>query len=161
VNIQFTSATTYSINGSGSYTYTSGSPITVNGWSVAISGTPAVGDQFAVSANGANSSDNSNANLLAGLDSTNLLNGGTTSLTQAVSQITSSVGSIASQADYALNARTAIDTQLTTQASTTSGVNLDEEAANMVKYQQAYQAASQIINIANETFQTLIAAVHT
>lgn len=160
VTIQFTSANTYSINGSGSYTYTSGQPISVNGWSMTLSGTPAVGDQFSVAANGPNSSDNSNANLLAGLESTNLLNGGTTSITQAVSQITSNVGSLASQADYALSARQSIDTQLNTQASTTSGVNLDEEAANMVKYQQAYQAASQIINIANETFQTLIAAVH-
>ncbi len=159
VTIQFTSANTYSINGSGSYTYTSGSPITVNGWSMNISGTPAAGDSFNVTANGPNSSDNSNANVLAGLDSNGLLNGGTTSLTQAVSQLTSTVGSLASQADYALSARTSIDTQLNTQASTTSGVNLDEEAANMVKYQQAYQAASQIINVANETFQTLLSAV--
>lgn len=159
VTIQFTSATTYTINGSGSYAYTSGAPISMNGWSVSISGTPATGDAFTVASNTPNSSDNANANLLAGLDGVNLLNGGTTTLTQAVSQLTSSVGSTASQADYALNARTAINTRLTNQANSVSGVNLDEEAANMVRFQQAYEAASQIINVANQTFQSLLSAV--
>ncbi len=160
VTIQFTGANTYSINGTGSYAYTSGAPITVNGWQATLSGTPSAGDSFSVGANTAGSSDNGNANVLAGLDSTGLFDNGTTSLTQSVSQLTSSIGSSASQADYALSAQSAIDTNLTTQASSVSGVNLDEEAANMVRYQQAYQAASQIINVANQTFQSLLAAVH-
>ena len=40
-----------------------------------------------------------------------------------------------------------------------SGVNLDEEAANMLRYQQAYAAAAQIISVANEMFDTLLNAV--
>jgi flagellar hook-associated protein 1 len=159
--IQFTGANTYSINGAGSFAYTSGTPITLNGWSVTLSGTPNTGDQFTITPSGPNSSDNSNANALAGLDSTGLFNGGTTSLTQAVGQLTSSVGSSASQADFAFSAQTAINTQLTAQNNSVSGVNLDEEAANMVRYQQAYQAATQIINVANTIFQSLLAAVHT
>jgi len=157
--IQFTSATTYSINGSGSYAYTSGASITVNGWQTTLSGTPAIGDTLTVGPNAAGSSDNGNANALAGLDSSGYLDGGTTTLTQSVSQLTSSVGSSASQANYALDAQSAINTQLTSQADSVSGVNLDEEAANMVRFQQAYQAASQIINVANTTFQSLLAAV--
>lgn len=159
MSIQFTSATTYTLNGAGSYTYTSGSPISMNGWTVSLSGTPAAGDTFTVAPNGPNSSDNSNANLLAGLDGVNLLNGGTTTLTQAMSRLTSAVGNVASQASYALDARTALNTQLTNRASSVSGVNLDEEAASMVRYQQAYEAASQIINVANQIFQTLLSAV--
>jgi flagellar hook-associated protein 1 FlgK len=40
-----------------------------------------------------------------------------------------------------------------------SGVNLDEEAANLVRFQQAYQAAAQVINVANSMFDSLLAAV--
>jgi flagellar hook-associated protein 1 FlgK len=41
----------------------------------------------------------------------------------------------------------------------TTGVNLDEEAANLIRYQQAYSAAARIISIANETFDSLLQAV--
>jgi len=157
--IQFTSANTYSINGAGSFSYVSGTPISMNGWQVTLSGTPNSGDQFAIGANAPGSSDNGNANALAGLDGSGLFNGGSVSLTQSVSQLTSTVGSSASQAEYGRSAQDAINTQLSGQRDSVSGVNLDEEAADMVRYQQSYQAASQIINVANTLFQSLLSAV--
>jgi flagellar hook-associated protein 1 FlgK len=43
-----------------------------------------------------------------------------------------------------------------TQRQSVSGVNLDEEAANLLRYQQAYQAAAQLVRVANEMFRTLL-----
>lgn len=159
VAIQFTGPNTYSINGVGSYPYTSGSPISVNGWQIAIEGNPVAGDTFNVAPNGPRASDNGNARNLAGLSSKALFDGGTVSLASTVSQITSSVGSQARQAEYALDAQTAIDTQINGQREAISGVNLDEEAANMLKFQQAYQAAAQVLSVADQVFQTLLGAV--
>ena len=160
VTIQFTGANTYSINGSGSYTYTAGQPISINGWQTTLNGTPASGDTFTVGATGPGSSDNGNMRAFAADGDASFINNGNMSLTQGVSQLTSSVGSIASQAQYASDAQTSINTQLTDQRNSVSGVNLDEEAADMVRYQQAYQAAAQIIQVANQTFQSILSAVH-
>jgi flagellar hook-associated protein 1 FlgK len=160
VTVAFTGPNTYSINGSGSYTYTPGSPIAANGWRFDLSGTPAAGDSFAVGPNDPRSGDNGNARALAGLGEAGLFGQGMQSLTQATAQLTSTIGSAARQADLALDAQQAIDTQLADERAAVSGVNLDEEAANLVRYQQAYQAAAQVISIANENFQTLLGAVH-
>jgi flagellar hook-associated protein 1 FlgK len=160
VTIQFTGPNTYSINGSGSYSYTAGTPISINGWQTTLNGTPSTGDTFTVGATGPGSSDNGNMRAFAADGDAGLFNNGGTSLTQGVSQLTSSVGSIASQAQYAQGAQSAIDTQLTSQRNSVSGVNLDEEASDMVRFQQAYQAAAQIIQVANETFQSILSAVH-
>ena len=158
VNISFTSATTYQINGSGSYTYTAGSPISVNGWSLSLSGTPAAGDSFAVSRGATNSGDNSNARALAQIGSKNLLAGGSASLMSTQSALTARAGSSAQQANLQLDAQNAALTQATAARESLSGVNLDEEAADMIRFQQAYQAAAQIIQVANEVFQSLLAA---
>lgn len=159
VTIQFTGPNTYSINGAGSYAYTEGAPIAINGWRTTLSGAPAAGDTFTIGPNGPRSNDNGNMRVLAGLDSGGVLDGGATSLTQGVAQLTSAIGSTARQAEYARSAQQAIDAQLGEQRNSVSGVNLDEEAADMMRFQQAYQAAAQIITVANETFQSILAAV--
>ena len=158
VTIDFTAAGQYTVNGGGPFAYTSGQTIAVNGWQFTLSGEPAVGDEFVISAMPANSSDNGNARELAALDGANLFNNGTQSLMGSVSQMTSSIGSTARQASVALGAQGALDKQLQLERESVSGVNLDEEAANLLKFQQAYQAAAQIIAIASENFQTLLAA---
>lgn len=158
VTIEFTAAGQYTVNGGGPFAYTSGQTIAVNGWQFTLSGDPAVGDEFVISAMPANSSDNGNARELAALDGANVFNSGTQSLMGSVSQMTSSIGSTARQASMALDAQSALDEQLQLERESVSGVNLDEEAANLLKYQQAYQAAAQIIAIASENFQALLAA---
>ncbi len=158
VTIEFTAAGQYTVNGGGPFAYTSGQTIAVNGWQFTLSGDPAVGDEFVISAMPANSSDNGNGRELAALDGANVFNSGTQSLMGSVSQMTSSIGSTARQASMALDAQSALDEQLQLERESVSGVNLDEEAANLLKYQQAYQAAAQIIAIASENFQALLAA---
>ncbi|MGH8265592.1 MAG: flagellar hook-associated protein FlgK [Steroidobacterales bacterium] len=159
VNIQFLSATTYSVNGGPAIAYTSGANIDVNGWRVQITGAPATGDAFTVQANTGGVGDNRNALLAAGLQSRNVLAGGTASLGGAFSVLVGAVGTEAQQAGVTRDAQSAIASQAKEAVSAASGVNLDEEAADLVRWQHAYQAAAQTIAVASTIFDTLIAAV--
>ena len=158
VAITFTSANTYQINGSGSYTFTPGTPIAANGWSLNLSGAPEPGDTFNVSANTSGVGDNTNALALAGIADKAVLDGGTSTLSNAYAQLVSQVGIDAQQATTGLDAQTALLNQSIASQQNVSGVNLDEEAANLVRYQQSYQAAAQVIAVAGTLFDTLLSA---
>ncbi|KRA43025.1 flagellar hook-associated protein FlgK [Pseudoxanthomonas sp. Root630] len=158
VDIEFIDATQYTINGTGPFAYTPGQTVAYNGWSVVLDGAPAAGDTFSVGPTGANSSDNGNAKLLANLDDARVLNGGTLTLNGAIGGLTTQVGSAARQADYSAQAQQVIHDQAQAARDAISGVNLDEEAADLMRLQQAYQAASQIIATADTLFQSLLAA---
>ncbi|HEY1075603.1 MAG TPA: flagellar hook-associated protein FlgK [Fontimonas sp.] len=157
VTITFSSASTYQINGSGSYAYTAGTPISVNGWSVAVSGTPTAGAQFSVARGAANSGDNGNAQALAGLASRGVFAGGS-SLTQAQTAMVTSAGLDAQQALTRRDAQAAVQSQTIAERESLSGVNLDEEAADLIRFQQAYQAAARVMQVADTIFQTLLQA---
>lgn len=157
-DIEFIDATQYTINGTGPFAYTPGQTIAYNGWSVVLDGAPAAGDTFSVGPTGANSSDNGNAKLLSNLDDARVLNGGTLTLNGAIGGLTTQVGSAARQADYSAQAQQVIHDQAQAARDAVSGVNLDEEAADLMRLQQAYQAASQIIATADTLFQSLLAA---
>ncbi len=165
VSIVFTSPTSYNIVGAttGSPTtnvpYTSGDTISYNGWNLAISGTPAAGDTFTVSANNNGVGDNRNALLLSGLQQKSTLAGGTASYQDAYGQIVADIGTKAQQAHIASGARETLLKQSIDARDSVSGVNLDEEAANLMKMQQAYQAAARVISMADSLFQTLLDAV--
>lgn len=158
VDIDFLDATNYTINGAGPFVYTPGQTIASNGWSLVLDGAPAAGDRFSVGPTGANSSDNGNARLLSNLDDARALNGGTLTLNGAIGGLTTQVGSAARQADYSAQAQQVIHDQAQAARDAISGVNLDEEAADLMRLQQAYQAASQIIATADTLFQSLLSA---
>jgi flagellar hook-associated protein 1 FlgK len=158
-SIQFTSATTYSVNGAGSYTYTSGGNIAQNGWQVQISGTPATGDGFTVQSNAGGTGDNRNALASANQQSVGVLSNGTTSINGATSALVTAIGSQAHQVNTAQTAQTAVNSQALATVQSVSGVNLDEEAANLLKWQQAYQASAQALAIGNQTFNTFLIAI--
>jgi flagellar hook-associated protein 1 FlgK len=159
VTLQFTSATTYSINGSGSFAYTPGAAITVNGWSTSISGAVSAGDSFSIAKTPANSGDNGNANLIGALVGKGTLDGGNNSIATANVALVAQTGSVAQQASARASAAHAIQQQTQTQQSSISGVNLDEEAADLIRFQQAYQAAAQVISAGQSLFQSLLSAV--
>jgi flagellar hook-associated protein 1 len=158
VTIQFLTTSTYSINGAGSFAYAGGGNIDVNGWRVQISGSPAVGDSFTVSDNTSGTGDNRNALLLADALKAPVLNGGTTSLGSAVGEFVGGIGVATRQAQVNRDAQNVVYEESLATKEAVSGVNLDEEAANLLKYQQAYQAAAQLIRVADTMFQTLLAA---
>jgi flagellar hook-associated protein 1 FlgK len=158
VTIQFLTANTYSINGAGSFAYSGGGNIDVNGWRVQISGSPAVGDTFTVSDNTSGTGDNRNALLLSDALKAPVLNGATTSLGSAVGEFVGGIGVATRQAQINRDAQNVVYEESLSAKESVSGVNLDEEAANLLKYQQAYQAAAQVIRVADTMFQTLLAA---
>ena len=159
--IEFIDSSQYTVNGAGPYPYTAGTPIgdPAGGWSLALDGTPAAGDQFTLTPTPPRSADNGNARALADLDSRGVLNGGGVDLTAGLAQLTARAGSEARHAELSLEAQDAIHQQVIAERESVSGVNLDEEAADLLRYQQAYQAAAQIIKIADDMFQTLIGVV--
>ncbi|HEY2685279.1 MAG TPA: flagellar hook-associated protein FlgK [Steroidobacteraceae bacterium] len=158
--ITFTGANTYSINGGANQAYTAGSNIAANGWQVQISGTPAVGDTFSVASNTAGTGDNRNAIIAGDQQTTGVLNSGTISVTGALSGLITGLGSQAQQINTAQAAQTQVANQAQTSLQSTSGVNLDEEAASLLQWQQSYQAAAQALAIGNSLFTTLINSVN-
>jgi flagellar hook-associated protein 1 len=158
VTLQFTSPTTYSVNGAGSFAYTSGQPIELNGWRVEINGAPASGDSFAVADGSTATGDNRNMLAMADAMAAPRLDGGTTSIAAGLGRLTSEIGVSTQQAQVNRDAQQVLQDEAVAQRQNYSGVNLDEEAANLLRYQQAYQAAAQLIRVANEMFQTLLDA---
>lgn len=158
-SLVFSSPTQYQINGTGAtFTYTPGAAISANGWTTSISGTPASGDSFTLSSNAGNPGDNTNLfGMIDGLNASTL-NGGTLSLKGASNSLVSQVGAQTQQAQANAQAQQSVNTSATAAVNSLSGVNLDEEAANMVKFQQAYQACAQLIQTSNTMFNALIAA---
>ncbi len=111
-----------------------------------------IGDAFGVGNSG-------NAVVMAKTQEIGVTNGGKETFNKSLAVSTSVVGAKASNADLTADTAQALFTQAYNRNQATSGVNLDEEAANLLKYQQAYQAASQIISTANTIFDTILAAV--
>jgi len=160
-SIVFATPTTYSINGGAVQTLAADGDISsANGWQVQISGTPAAGDTFNVGPNTNGTGDNRNALANAALQTTGVLDNSTTSATGAVSALITGIGSQAAQINTAQTAQTAVNTAATNNVASISGVNLDEEAANLLKWQQAYQASAQALTIGNSLFTTLIDSVN-
>ncbi len=156
--IEFTTPNTYSINGAGAFAYIAGDPIVVSGSSVNISGAPSVGDQFTIEANFGASGDNGNGLLLAGIQSVGILDGGTISINENYGRLVSSVGGTTRQIQANLDAQNAVLASAEDAYLSTSGVNLDEEAANLIRLQQAYQASAQVLGVANTLFDSLLNA---
>jgi flagellar hook-associated protein 1 FlgK len=159
VNIVFTSATQYSVNGGPAQAYTAGSNIDVNGWRVQIGGAPAVGDTFTVRSNAGATGDNRNALALSDALRGGVLDGGTISVAGAVERLTADMGLQTRTAQVNRDAEAVVNQDDLAARDSVSGVNLDEEAAAMLRYQQAYQAAAQIIAMASDLFNSLLAAV--
>jgi flagellar hook-associated protein 1 len=160
-----TPPTSYSINGGASIAYSAGATIPPvgsapqYGWQVQISGTPAAGDTFAVQKNSGGTGDNRNALLGANQQSLPVLLNGTVSINGAVSSLITGIGSQAQQINTAQTAQTAVNTQAVANQQSISGVNLDEEAANLLQWQQAYQASAKALQIGSSLFQSLLTAV--
>ena len=162
--VTFSSPTQYTVtNGATtvtSGTYTSGTPISFNGQQITLTGTPAANDTFTVSPNStANTGDNSNVlAMISGLSS-KALTGGTASVSDVATNLVSHVGVLTQQAQNNASAQQAVNQEATTARSNATGVNLDQQAADMLRYQQAYQAMAQVISMSNQMFTSLIQAV--
>ncbi|MCB1859778.1 MAG: flagellar hook-associated protein FlgK [Gammaproteobacteria bacterium] len=129
-----------------------------------VSGSPVDGDSFVISFNQGGIGDNRNALALAELQFQDTLLGsgggsGTATFQEVFGQMVSDVGSKSRHARVNAEATDGLLERHQMSLSSISGVNLDEEAANLIRFQQAYQASAQVISVANTLFDTLLGAV--
>jgi flagellar hook-associated protein 1 FlgK len=136
--------------------YAAGQDISYNGWTMQVTGNPVAGDVFNVAPNTTATGDNRNALLMAGQQTQNLLINGTATIQGAFSQLVGSVGAKTQELTITSQAQDAMVTQTVAAQQSVSGVNLDEEAANLLRYQRAYQAAAKAMQIANTMFDSLL-----
>ncbi len=159
--ITFSNPTTFSITDSSgnavlsNQTFQAGADIAAGGWKLQIKGAPAAGDVFTVGANNGASGDNSNALALASLQSAKTT-AGDASFQGAYSQLVNQVGNKTRELEVTSAAAGQLYTSAVTAQQSESGVNLDEEAANLLKYQQAYQAAGKLMKTASDMFNVLL-----
>ena len=142
--------------------YTPGQPITINGWSITLTGTPAAGDTVDV----ANALDfgeafrlnAGNAGAFLDLRDKKVFDEGTT-LSDGFSAAMAVVGTRTQSVQLAEKLSSTVAKNLEMDRTAVSGVNLDEEAARLLQYQQAYQASSKVIQIAQSLFDSVLNAV--
>ncbi len=127
-----------------------------HGYRIQISGAPAVGDTFSTEYNTGGVGDNRNALQLAALATSKLMANGTASLNDSYRSLVADVGTGTKQAELNALAQTRVLDQAILARAAVSGVNLDQEAANLIRLQQAYQAAAQVISVANTLFDTIL-----
>ena len=140
--------------------YTPGAPITFNGWEIKLQGTPKTGDTVVIG----NASDPQygdtftrnagNATALMGLRDVKMFDEST--LSDGYASAIAQVGTRTQSALFAAELSTTIASNLERDRTAISGVNLDEEAARLIQFQQAYQASSKMIQIAQNIFDSLI-----
>jgi flagellar hook-associated protein 1 FlgK len=127
-----------------------------NGWSVKLDGAPAAGDSFQVRPTTAPSSDNRNALALQQLAKQGLVGGST--LNEAYATLLGDVGNRVQSGQAAADVSGQLQAEAVSRQQNVSGVNLDEEAANLLRFQQAYQACAKIIQASQTLFDSLLSA---
>lgn len=173
-----------SVTGGGSFSYTSGTTIQFEGIEVVVTdgtaGGPAAGDVFNVSSTGdaakfmavdpsvvsdyskiaasegAEGDDNVNGLAIASLRDGNYMNNNTSTFSSYYSGVVGEVGVDAQTASRSASYRQTMVEQLNTRKESVSGVNLDEEAVNLMRYQYAFTAAARMINVVDELIQELL-----
>ena len=125
---------------------------------IQVAGVPDNGDTFTITNNSAQG-DNRNAQAMLALQNAKLLTGGTESFGDAYDVLITDVATKTSRATTNGQTQQGLLDQITERLTSISEVNLDEEAANILRFQQSYQAASQIITVSNTVFNSLISAL--
>jgi len=156
---------TNALQSSGVGTWTAGTPIALNGFELELNGVPRSGDAFSVGKTLYPASNNGNALAFTALRDAPLVGraplaaggvGGGNSITDAYAAAMAQIGVRVQGAQSTADISGAVAAQAETTRSAYSGVNLDEEAARLIQYQQSYQAAAKILQIAQTIFDTLL-----
>lgn len=129
------------------------------GYQVAISGQPKAGDSFTIGFNSNGKNDNRNALAMVALETKTTLQDGTLSFNDGYGKLVEEVGTKSSLSKINTEASKSLLEQSQTLRDGISGVNLDEEAADLIKFQQMYDANARVISVARELFDTLLNAL--
>ncbi|MEY4748430.1 MAG: hypothetical protein RIQ60_644 [Pseudomonadota bacterium] len=133
-------------------TWSAGAPISYAGLSFSVSGQPQAGEGFSVTPG----AENGNALLMAQLGDATLADG--TWIKDGYARLISDVGTRSQGAQTAATVSAGVNDQAKSQLTSQTGVNLDEEAAKLIQYQQSYQAAAKVLQVAQRIFDTLLSA---
>lgn len=137
-------------------TFTSGMSVEINGARVNLTGSPQSGDTFSILPNPAGTADNRNMQLLGALQTARNMLGGTATFESTYAQLVSAIGNKAREVEVTHQAQQGLLDQAENARQSLSGVNLDEEAANLLRYQQAYQASAKMIDLSSKLFDLLV-----
>lgn len=159
-----TSAITYTSSTGATGNYVAGQPLKIDGWEITLTGTPHAGDKVTVdnaksTALGDNwKRDAGNASAFLALRDAKVFDGGTT-LSDGFSTLIAQVGTRTQSAKLAADLSGSIANNIEAERTSISGVNLDEEAAKLLQYQQAYQASAKMLQISQSIFDSMLATV--
>ena len=160
-DVKFTSATKYQIVDRktstviSERTWTLGSKINYGSISLTIDGQPKAGDIFSVDGNKSGVASNENALRIADIENTRGFGNGQT-IKESYLSILTSAGSTSRRSAIAQQALDVVYQQAVSAKDSKAGVNLDEEAADLLRFQQAYQAAAKVMQMANQLFDSIL-----
>ena len=159
VTLSFTSASSFDVVGAGTgnpvaVAFTPGQAINYNGWSLTLKGNPKAGDSYTVAANAFPATSAGNAEAMLALRDLPMFDGA--AVTDGYAGLMSGIGVRVQSAGFSAGISQSIANTVETDRASVSGVNLDEEAAKLLQFQQAYQASAKVIQIAQNIFDTLI-----
>jgi flagellar hook-associated protein 1 FlgK len=167
--ISFTSNTgnyawSLSDGSSGTGTWTAGSPIALNGFELNLDGVPRSGDTVAVAPTVSVASNNGNALAMVGLRQSGMVatlgtasgTGSALTVTDAYASAIADVGVRVQGSKMAASISGALAKEAETARADKAGVNLDEEAARLIQFQQSYQAAAKMLQVAQSVFETML-----
>jgi flagellar hook-associated protein 1 FlgK len=140
--------------GSGTGTWAAGAPIALNGFELRLDGVPASGDSFTVAMTTQPAANNGNALALVALRDETMVAGQT--ITDAYASAMAGIGVRVQGARSAADISQGVAANAEAQRASQTGVNLDEEAARLIQFQQSYQAAAKVLQIAQTLFDTLL-----
>ncbi len=129
------------------------------GYDISLTGNPRTGDTFDFTYNTGGVGDNRNMKLLAELQTENVLDAGGSTFSEAYGRLIADVGTRTHESEINMRATQTLYRQSVSRREEVSGVNLDEEAAQLIKFQQAYEASAQVISVARSLFETLFQSV--
>ena len=142
-----------------SYNYTPGQALQFNGWSLTLRGSPVAGDSFDITPAPTTNNSQNAGNAIGVLALRDLATFDGTSLSNGYSGILADMGTRVQGAQFAASYSGQVAASSEAARVSVSGVNLDEEAARLLQFQQAYQAAAKYMQIAQGMFDTLLQTV--
>jgi len=159
VTLTFTGTSSFDVIGTGTgdpvgVAYTPGQPISFNGWGLTLKGNPRAGDVYTVAANAFPNTSAGNADAMLALRDLAMFDGA--AVTDGYAGLMSSIGVRVQSAGFSAGISESIARNVETDRASVSGVNLDEEAAKLLQFQQAYQASARILQVSQTMFDTMI-----
>ena len=159
VTLTFTGAGNFNVAGTGTgnpsaVTYVPGQTISFNGWALTLKGTPQAGDTYTVQANAYPGINGGNAEGMMALRDLPMFDGAPA--TDGYAALMAQLGVTVQSAGFSASVSQSIASHTEADRAAVSGVNLDEEAAKLLQFQQAYQASAKMLQVAQTVFDTLM-----